>query len=234
MSKPLRPRRRSQAEARKAILSAATALFAERGYAGTTTRAIAQLADASEVLLYRYFNSKAELFEQAISEPFDELMDNAKLLVQGKNPGDVEFCRLFVRRLFNLLVEDKQLILAMITTRAYEVTPEDSEDSPRGLRSYFEKAERGVAHFYEEAGVDFGISPAMAARLAFASVTAAALLDDWLFDNVGAREDIVEGVVEFVTRAVYGPPVGQSADPGRYRRRRPHLRVAGGTYRRRR
>jgi AcrR family transcriptional regulator len=43
------------------ILAAAAALFAERGYAGATTRAIADRAGVNEVTLFRRFESKAGL-----------------------------------------------------------------------------------------------------------------------------------------------------------------------------
>jgi len=41
------------------ILTAAAELFSERGYAGTTTRAIAGRAGVNEVTLFRRFENKA-------------------------------------------------------------------------------------------------------------------------------------------------------------------------------
>jgi AcrR family transcriptional regulator len=234
MSNQLRVSRRSQAEVKAAILSAATALFAERGYANATTRAIAQAADASEVLIFRYFHSKAELFEQAISAPFDALMDEAwRLMGHGERVDGVEYSRTFVPRLFDTLDQDRRLILALITTRAYEAAPDEGDDKPRGLRRYFQRAEESIARFYEEEGIQTGVKPAFAARLAFSSVVSAVLLNDWLFDDAGDREQVVESVTEFVTKALYGPPLGAAAPASRYRRRK-RLRVAGATYRRRR
>ncbi len=49
-------------------MSAATALFAERGYAATTLEAIAQDADVSVETVYKRFGNKVALLE-AISEP---------------------------------------------------------------------------------------------------------------------------------------------------------------------
>jgi AcrR family transcriptional regulator len=212
-------RRRSQAEAKRAILSAARELFAERGYANTTTRAIAQMADASEVLLYRYFNSKAELFEQAISEPFDQLMEDAEALLDGQDTDMTAHSRDFSRHLYELLVADKRLILALITTRAYEAAPEDDGDRPGPLQRYFERAEMTLSDFYEDQGIDLGFSPAFAARLAFASVFSAALLEDWLFEDVGDPAAIKGAVSEFVTRALYAAPVTAAPAAARYKRR---------------
>jgi AcrR family transcriptional regulator len=61
------PRRRDAAATRQALLAAATALFAERGYGRTTVRDIATRAGVNQSLLFRYFGSKEALFEEATS-----------------------------------------------------------------------------------------------------------------------------------------------------------------------
>jgi len=55
------------------ILTAAAELFAERGYAATTTRAIAQRAGVNEVTLFRRFENKAGVL-RALGERFKERM----------------------------------------------------------------------------------------------------------------------------------------------------------------
>lgn len=55
------------------ILDAAAELFAERGYAATTTRAIAERAGVNEVTLFRRFESKAGVL-RALSERWRESM----------------------------------------------------------------------------------------------------------------------------------------------------------------
>lgn len=45
----------------------------ERGYAGATTRQIAEAANMSEVTLFRKYGSKAELFKQAITGMAEQL-----------------------------------------------------------------------------------------------------------------------------------------------------------------
>lgn len=55
------------------ILDAAAELFAERGYAATTTRAIAERAGLNEVTLFRRFESKAGVL-RALSQRWSETM----------------------------------------------------------------------------------------------------------------------------------------------------------------
>jgi TetR/AcrR family transcriptional regulator, transcriptional repressor of aconitase len=49
-------------ERRKAIVAAAVPLFARKGFAGTTTRELAEAAGISEALLFRHFPSKKHLY----------------------------------------------------------------------------------------------------------------------------------------------------------------------------
>src|SRR6204780_1596177 len=52
----------SSEERRAAIIAAVRRVFAERGFHGTTTRALAAAAGVSEALLFKHFPVKEELF----------------------------------------------------------------------------------------------------------------------------------------------------------------------------
>jgi AcrR family transcriptional regulator len=54
--------RLSSAERRQTIVEAARGVFAENGFDGTTTRALAKAAGVSEALLYKHFPSKESLY----------------------------------------------------------------------------------------------------------------------------------------------------------------------------
>src|SRR3954453_22527703 len=51
-------------ERRKAIVRAAVPLFARKGFAGTTTRELAEAAGISEALLFKHFPSKQSLYRE--------------------------------------------------------------------------------------------------------------------------------------------------------------------------
>jgi AcrR family transcriptional regulator len=53
-------------ERRKAIVMAAVPLFARKGFAGTTTRELAEAAGISEALLFRHFPSKQALYREIL------------------------------------------------------------------------------------------------------------------------------------------------------------------------
>ena len=55
-------------ERRVVIVDAANPLFARHGFAGTTTRQIAQAAGVSEALLFQHFPSKAALYREILCQ----------------------------------------------------------------------------------------------------------------------------------------------------------------------
>ncbi|MEJ8822265.1 CerR family C-terminal domain-containing protein [Variovorax humicola] len=66
---PPQPTRSDGVEARARILHAALALFAEKGFAKTSTREIAQAAGANIAAISYYFGDKAGLYAATFTEP---------------------------------------------------------------------------------------------------------------------------------------------------------------------
>lgn len=60
--------RLSADERRKQIIRIATEFFAEKGFAGTRTREIADMAGISETLIFQHFKSKEELYREILLE----------------------------------------------------------------------------------------------------------------------------------------------------------------------
>ena len=68
------------------IVDAAAELFAERGYAATTTRAIAERAGVNEVTIFRHFENKAGVLK-ALGQRFAE-QSAARSLAALPDPAD--------------------------------------------------------------------------------------------------------------------------------------------------
>jgi len=84
-------------ETTEKILSAAASLIAERGYAGTTTRAIAELAGVNEVTIFRRFHNKAGVL-QALGQRFGE-MQAGNAVDQTADPDDTQSTLLALARM---------------------------------------------------------------------------------------------------------------------------------------
>src|SRR4051795_11692585 len=61
-------------ERRQLILEAATAVFGERGYVGTTTDAVARAAGVSQPYVVRMFGTKEALFLEVLHRALDKLL----------------------------------------------------------------------------------------------------------------------------------------------------------------
>jgi AcrR family transcriptional regulator len=66
-----RGRRPGGPDTRGAILAAARSSFADKGFSGTTIRAVAAEAGVDPALVHHYFGSKDDLFLQALEIPVD-------------------------------------------------------------------------------------------------------------------------------------------------------------------
>src|SRR5215210_3417242 len=96
---PPRSRKAEQSEAtRAALVVAARALFAERGYAGVGTEEIVRRADVTRGALYHHFEDKKDLFRAVHESVEAELAQTiAAQLAEGGTTGALELLRTGVR-----------------------------------------------------------------------------------------------------------------------------------------
>jgi len=74
---------------RELILEAATAVFGERGYFGTTTDAVARAAGVSQPYVVRMFGTKETLFLEVLHRALDKLLTNfRRALAEGIAAGE--------------------------------------------------------------------------------------------------------------------------------------------------
>ena len=197
--------RRTPDEVRRLLLEAARALFAEQGYAGTSTREIAVKAGVSETLLFRHFGAKAKLFERAVLDPINEFIHNYVEEWKGRPIEDhtaEALAYAYVAGFYALLSEHRQLVLALIAAGAFEAMPELIEASP--LSRLLDELEF-VASREAEARGYAAFDVEVATRTVAGMVMAMALLDDWLFPpgkRRPGRERIVNEMVGFMVHGL--------------------------------
>ena len=85
-----RPSRIPAPERKEKILAAAEELFARKGFAGTTTRELAQAAGINEALLFRHFGNKEELY-WAVLEQRCKLGEGRKRMERRIEEGQGDF-----------------------------------------------------------------------------------------------------------------------------------------------
>ena len=112
-STTLRARRQRRIERRRQeIMAAAVRLFAEKGYAHTTTKEIAEAADVAEGTLYNYFAGKREILLAVIAETqaaIEVVLNESESLVARADIVNV------VATLFDLVVSRLAFVRTLIT-----------------------------------------------------------------------------------------------------------------------
>jgi AcrR family transcriptional regulator len=142
-------------ERRESILVAGRAVFLEQGLNGARTRTIAEQAGITEAVLYRHFESKEEIFEEAVLTPLRAMLED--LLERSRDLLAVEETRpRLVMRLESLWLERLAEIVPLLGPALFD-------DQTLGRKCYQEI----VAPFLDglqRAAVDSGFLPADEAR----------------------------------------------------------------------
>ena len=187
--------RRSSAEVRSRIESAAVALFAERGYGNATTREIARRAEVAEPVIFRIYPTKQALFDAAVLQPFEEFISAYMTRwlaapAPGGNPEEV--LQQFVEELHDLVRQNRQLVAALASSGSLTVRTQP-------VLAKLEKMGTVIAQTH---GLPF--DPKLSVRIAAVMVVAVTLLEDELFDGTGNRL-VAEMVRMLVGAARYIP-----------------------------
>lgn len=189
--------RRSRDEIRQLIVTAARAAFAERGYAGATTRDIAARAECSETLVFRYFENKAKLFEEAVFTPFDTLIGEFLEASTSETLDRQTGNEVFVRSIYLFLKDNADLL------RALAKSPVDAggDNGPmHGLDNYFRRAAERLQLQYRLEGAEADVPPRLSVRFGFGMVAAAILFEDWFFPDDTTDE---HATTEALTRMMF-------------------------------
>ena len=207
--RPVRARR-SGNEVRALIAASARAVFAERGFAGATTREIADRAGASEVLIFRYFGSKAALFEEIIVGPFDKLIGDFLDSHRDVNsmPDRLGGNEEFIQSVYPFLKKNSDLLLAL----AKSAGPDRNGGPMHGLDNYFARAAERVRLQYQREGLEADISPDLSVRFGFGMLASAILFQDWFFpDGEPDEREVTHALSQLLYKAFSpAPPEGQT------------------------
>jgi len=98
----------AEPNARERLLETAIAMFAEKGYAGTSVREIVEQAGVSKPVLYYYFKSKERLF-LAILEQAEELQKQLLAEILEANGGVLNQLLVLYRRIYAGISERRSL-----------------------------------------------------------------------------------------------------------------------------
>lgn len=209
--------RRSPEEVRRLLLDSARTTFAGKGYAGSSTREIAEGAGVSEALLFRHFGTKAQLFQRAILDPFNQFITDYMVNWQAKSsdglqPAEVP-TRDYVAGLYDLLREHRELVMALVAAHAFEVDVAGDDGQSAVLSNALDRLQEVVEAEIGRRGFH-NVDIPVVIRLTFGMVMAMAVLDEWLFPprrRRPSRDRIVNEMVAFMVHGLAHRP--ETGDP---------------------
>lgn len=112
MAEPTRRIRLTRAERERQILDAASAVFAERGYAGASMEAVAERVGVTKPVLYTHFGSKEGLLLACVGRARRELLEATSAAVQAAGTPE-EMLRRGTRAFFDHL-DDQAPVFALL------------------------------------------------------------------------------------------------------------------------
>jgi AcrR family transcriptional regulator len=136
-------------DTRQRILQAAARIFAEQGYTGATTRAIATAAGVNEVTLFRHFGDKKNLMMAVLAQ--DSALPGMEATLKGRLTGDYrQDLTLIGGHFLATMVEQRKAILMTLFEADHlpelrEVISQVPQQQRQILGGYFRRQmERGV------------------------------------------------------------------------------------------
>ena len=202
-SKAKRRKRRSPDEIKEKLLAAAKREFKKAGF-GATSAAIATEADVTEGQLYRYFNSKQDLFRQAVFQPLNQDLSefSAQYLSQVSLMADKkDRISLYISGLQEFIHNHSEIITVLAGAQysgGEGLIPAKELDS---LLSYFDL---GTLMLESREGKNPEIAPKLMVKIIFSTVLSSAMFRDWLFPEDEADSgEVVDAIGNFLISGVY-------------------------------
>jgi AcrR family transcriptional regulator len=208
-AKPPRRKRRAPEEIRERLIRAAREEFKRCGFVGATTAAIASNADVTEAQLFRYFESKSDLFREAVFEPLNEHFAefNARQPAQSKTDNIRDRARQYISELQSSIDEHSKLLLSLVVAQLFTSGSLQDVGEIDSLRHYFKQ---GAAMMSERIGKHPRVDPKLLVRVSFAAVLGCVLFKDWFFPSGIANADKIRAaIIDFVIDGI-----NVNTDPG--------------------
>ncbi len=194
-------------ETRQRIIQGAAQAFAQKGYDGATTRAIAQAAGVNEVTLFRHFGSKKNLFLAMISQRSP--LRSVKEALENQLTGDYRQDLLTIGNQYmtTMLQQRKEILMSLCAAEQLPEMREVIAQMPAQLRQVLgECLQRHMV-----SGSAREINPQIAAQAFFGMLFAFAISQGVLEGTPAAQIPPQAVVEQFVDIFVQGTTKSQEA-----------------------
>lgn len=198
--------RKSAAESRELIMTAARELFGQQGFTNTAVMDIVTKAGVAEIVVYRIFGTKAQLFEEVI---FGQVKDAAVGWLTEWGDRDIAEAssyksgRAYVEGVYRMVSANRGQILALLSAEAFESAFASERTASSPINTALHRIESLVARLVE-ANDWRGVDVALATRATFGMVFSMAMFPDTLLP-LGAQRPADDQLIDEMTATIlYG------------------------------
>lgn len=183
---------------RKAMLNAAAELFAERGFAGTNLRDLADVLGISRPGLYYHFPNKEKILEALIEEVTLSMADELAAIAAQVDRDPEDALRVMVRSATSWVLENPVM---------FRVLDRSEADLPTDLRERHEQTKRTVLSNFTaiiERGIAVGKFRPVDPHIAALSVIGMRNWAAWWFKPEGRlpKHEVAETISEMAVRSL--------------------------------
>lgn len=149
------PRMRAE-DRRELVLTAATAVFGERGYVGTTTDAVARAANVSQPYVVRMFGTKEALFLAVLERALERLLAAFRGAIAENSASLREEIHQRLGAAYGDLITDRGLLLSLMHAFVLGSDPEIGRAARRGFLEVYRLLRHEADFTAQEAQVFLG------------------------------------------------------------------------------
>src|SRR5215207_5113972 len=136
---------------RELVLTAATAVFGERGYFGTTTDAVARAANVSQPYVVRMFGTKEALFLAVLERALTRLLETFRAAIAENPESSPEEIHHRIGASYGELLTDRGLLLSLMHAFVLGSDPEIGRAARRGFLEVYRLLRHEAAFTAEQA-----------------------------------------------------------------------------------
>jgi AcrR family transcriptional regulator len=188
---------RVKVNTREKILETAVKLFSEKGFNGTTTKEISELAGVNEALIFRYFSTKRDLYSAIIER---KIKEEPRLELPLEGPQDTKDDWQVFESLARRMIEKARMDPAFIRLLYFSAL-EGHELSSMFFETYVEYLRKLLSDYVQKGireGIFKKVNPLLSGR-AFIGMLANYITARELFGETGKQRFTDEEVVECFT-----------------------------------
>ncbi|MFS0674711.1 TetR/AcrR family transcriptional regulator [Ornithinibacillus sp. 179-J 7C1 HS] len=193
-------------EKQKGILEAATELFAEKGYAATSTSEIAKKAGVAEGTIFRHYKSKKDLLLTIVSPTLVKVISplikkDINKVLDTNHPTFQDFIRAMISNRIEFVKNNIHLLRIIVQELPFHEELKNQVIQHIG-KDIFEKLREIVRHFQKKGQIR-DMHPDTIIRIVGSSIFSYVIVSQVIFpDNDWDEEAEVERIIDVLTNGI--------------------------------